>query len=125
MTPKLFGLEMVDLLAEGWQGAAHVAIGEVRGDGSIDLLLLLESGTLRYIATVDAQDATGIVPAPEPFRHLAEFTHRVLAANEPIVRRPSTVDSGFLLTVFPINGVRKRVVYVLEPELATPTDSPR
>ena len=55
MTPKLFGLEMVDLLAEGWERAAHLAIGEVRDDGSIDMLLLLESGTLRYIATLDPQ----------------------------------------------------------------------
>lgn len=125
VTPKLFGLEMVDLLTEGWERSAHLAIGEIRDDGSIDLMLLLESGTLRYIATLGAQDPTGIVPAPEPFRHLAGFTHQVLAANQPIVRRPSTVDRGFLLTIFPINGLHKRVVYVLEPEVPTPTDVPR
>ena len=89
---------MVDLVPEGWEHAAHLAIGEIRDDGSIDLFFLLETGTLRYIATLDPQDSTGIVPAPEPFRHLARFTHEVLATNTPLIRRPSTVDKGFLLS---------------------------
>lgn len=124
MTPKLFGLEMVDLVPEGWENSAHLAIGEIRDDGSIDLFLLLESGTLRYIATLDPQDSTGIVPAPEPFRHLARFTHEVLATNTPLVRRPSTVDTGFLLSIFPVIGPRRRAVYIVEFDGAVASPEP-
>ena len=83
MAPKLFGLELVDLVPESWERTTHVAIGEVRDDDSIDMLLLLDGGTLRYVATLDAQDPIGIVPAPEPFRFLARFTREVLATNTP------------------------------------------
>lgn len=115
VVPKLFGLDMQDQLAPGWERHAHLAIGEVRDDGAIDMLMLLESGTLRYLATLDARDTTGIVEAPEAFEHITRFTREVLETNEPIVRRRSTTGMPYQLTVFPILGARKRVVYVLEP----------
>lgn len=107
---------MVDLLPDGGESTAQLAVGEMRDDGSIDLLLLLESGTLRYITTIGARDSTGIVPAPEPYRHLTTFTQQVFRDNAPIIRRPSTTDSGFVLSVFPLHGIRRRVVFILEPE---------
>jgi len=115
VTPKLFGLDMHDQLAPGWERHAHLAVGEVRDDGAIDMLMLLESGTLRYLTTLDARDTTGIVEAPEAYGHLARFTREVLETNQPVVRRQSTTGMAYQLSVFPVVGARKRVVYILEP----------
>lgn len=121
MVPKLFGLEMVDILAEGWERNAHLAIGEVREDGSIDMFLMLEGGTLRYLLTMASDDT--IVPAPYQF--LARFTHEVLADDLPIVRRPATVNEGFMLSILPVRGASSlRVVYILEPNGSTPRPGP-
>ena len=116
MTPDLFGLDMLDLLPAGWERSAHLAIGDLREDGALDVRLLLESGTLRYLATIGAKGQDGIVEAPKSFEHLARFAREVLESNRPILRRPANVNRGFTLTVFPIRGTHDRVVFILEPE---------
>lgn len=107
---------------KGWESVAHLGIGEVRDDGSIDLLILLESGTLRYLTTLDSRGEPGTVSASKQFDFLAVFGRQVLETNVPIVRRPSTAEKGLLLTVFPVRGQRNRVAYILEP--AGPEISP-
>lgn len=122
VTEPRIGLEILDQLMEGWESVAHLAIGEIRDDGSIDLLILLESGTLRYLTTLESRDEPGTVPASKQFDFLAVFGRQVLETNVPIVRRPSTAEKGLLLTVFPVRGQRNRVAYILEP--AVPDISP-
>lgn len=120
MKARLFGVDLLDVLTEGWERSSQIVIGEVKGDGSIDLLLLLDGAAFRYLATVDSRGMTGEVPAPVAFVHLAQLARQVLESNRPIVRQQPTVEPGFLLSVFPALGMRSRIVFMLEPENSDP-----
>jgi Flp pilus assembly protein CpaB len=119
MPVDVFGLELPDEIAEGWAMCAHLAVAELRPDGSIELMLLTATGTLRYLATVDATDAeqrSGVVDAPSDFDLLASYVRAVVETNEPIVRRPTTQRKGHLLSVLPVLGPRQRAAVILEPD---------
>ena len=116
MTRNVFGLELPDEISHDWEFVAHLVSGELREDGSIDFFLVMESGTQRYLATAGAKDDPGVVVAPDGLRRLANMTREVIERNESIVREPTTVHRGFLLSVHPVLGRRPRVAVILEPD---------
>ena len=121
MTRIVFGLELPDEISHDWESAAHLLVGELRPDGSIDYYLILESGTQRYLATAGAKGEPGIIEAPTALDRLANMTREAIERNEPAIRVPTTVHEGFLLTVQPVLGRTPRVAVILEP---APTDHP-
>ena len=116
MSRTVFGLELPDEIAEGWEEVAHVVIGEVREGGAVDYRLLNETGSLRYLATGGAEVEPGGVQAPTGFDRLMRLTRQVIDSNEPVVRDPTELHAGFLLSVLPAVGRTQRVVVILEPQ---------
>ena len=115
MVRNIFGLEIPEEISHDWEEFAHLLVGELREDGSIDFYLVLESGTQRYLATAGAKGDPGVIQAPQGLDRLANMTREALDRNESIVRVPTIAHEGFLLSVHPVVGRLRRVSVILEP----------
>lgn len=114
MTVSVFGLEMPEELAAGWSESAQLLLVECREDGSVDIMLVSDSGTFRYLATAFSE-RDGIIAAPPSLVGLATTALAVLESNEPVVRRSVSLSKEVTLSLHPLKGVHDRVAVIVEP----------